>query len=302
MIQVALPPYSIVYEIDEISEIGEQYDNSEDIKQLTEAIKELNQHLSEIHETVESEEGDPEEDPSQVVEEEDPEPTEVEKKLESIEKSITEINEREKAKDQAEAEQESIRAAEELNNSKSSSTNLWTGQPFMTNKYISNVNNNYEIFNSNAFDIYKFEYGGSLNFVFSYSYIGSRTDHSVRIVFYDSSDNVITGLTNKAKPKVESRINFTTPVGCSYFYISLVKDSENVSLYSDTIGRTNIVHLDETADTHMYLTTPVENASINDVYTLSLSIRNLLLVFFLFWLSLKIFGLLRAAIERVMNR
>ena len=65
---------------------------------------------------------------------------------------------------------------------------------------------------------------------------------------------------------------------------------------------TVLTYLDETVDHHLYLTSEVENATINDVFTLSLSIRNLLLVFFLFWFCLKILGMLRAVVDRVANR
>lgn len=63
-----------------------------------------------------------------------------------------------------------------------------------------------------------------------------------------------------------------------------------------------LTFLDESVDHHLYLTSEVENATINDVFTLSLSIRNLLLVFFLFWFCLKILGMLRAVVDRVANR
>lgn len=71
---------------------------------------------------------------------------------------------------------------------------------------------------------------------------------------------------------------------------------------STEASTTSIVYEDETVDTHMYLSTPVENATTNDIYTLGLSIRNVLLLFLLIWICFKVFGLLRAAVDRVMNR
>lgn len=64
----------------------------------------------------------------------------------------------------------------------------------------------------------------------------------------------------------------------------------------------SITYLDENVDNHLYLTSQVENADVNDLFTIGLSIRNVLLLFMLLWLSLKIFGMIRAAVDRVMNR
>ena len=63
-----------------------------------------------------------------------------------------------------------------------------------------------------------------------------------------------------------------------------------------------INYLDETADTHLYLTSPVENATINDIYTMELSIRNVLVLALLLGLSLFFFKLVRTALERMLNR
>ena len=63
-----------------------------------------------------------------------------------------------------------------------------------------------------------------------------------------------------------------------------------------------LVYLDETVDTHLYLTSQVENATINDVYTIGLSIRNVLVLALLLGLSLFFFKLARTALERMLNR
>lgn len=63
-----------------------------------------------------------------------------------------------------------------------------------------------------------------------------------------------------------------------------------------------LTYLDETVDHHLYMTSEVENADINDIFTMLLSVRNVALLFMLLWLSLKIFGMIRAAVDRVMNR
>lgn len=64
----------------------------------------------------------------------------------------------------------------------------------------------------------------------------------------------------------------------------------------------SLVYLDETVDTHLYLTSQVENATINDVYTIGLSIRNVLVLALLLGLSLFFFKLVRTALERMLNR
>ena len=64
----------------------------------------------------------------------------------------------------------------------------------------------------------------------------------------------------------------------------------------------DLIYLDETVDSHLYLTSQVENADINDVYTMTLSIRNVCVLALLLALSFCIFKLLRTCLERMLNR
>ena len=63
-----------------------------------------------------------------------------------------------------------------------------------------------------------------------------------------------------------------------------------------------IIFSDSSADTHLYLSTEVENATLNDLYSIALSTRNVLLLFLLLWLVLKLFGSLKNVICRIMNK
>lgn len=50
----------------------------------------------------------------------------------------------------------------------------------------------------------------------------------------------------------------------------------------NTEQSSGISYLDDTQDTNLYLSTQVENADLNDMYSLVLSTRNCCLLFFLF--------------------
>lgn len=63
-----------------------------------------------------------------------------------------------------------------------------------------------------------------------------------------------------------------------------------------------LVYLDETVDSHLYLTSQVENATMNDLYTMTLSIRNVAVLALLIFLSLGLFKLVRTGLERMLNR
>lgn len=57
-----------------------------------------------------------------------------------------------------------------------------------------------------------------------------------------------------------------------------------------------------TGDFNLYLSGKVENATINDIFSVGISIRNVLLVFFLAWLCLKLINGFKGALYRLMNR
>lgn len=64
----------------------------------------------------------------------------------------------------------------------------------------------------------------------------------------------------------------------------------------------DLVYLDDSVDSHLYLTSQVENADINDVYTMTLSIRNVCVLALLLGVSLFLLKLVRSAMERAFNR
>lgn len=63
-----------------------------------------------------------------------------------------------------------------------------------------------------------------------------------------------------------------------------------------------LVYLGSGTDTHLYLSSEVENADLNDVYSMLLSTRNVLLLFFLVFLILKVGSMLRDIFARLMNK
>lgn len=60
--------------------------------------------------------------------------------------------------------------------------------------------------------------------------------------------------------------------------------------------------VDHGADGHLYMAEQVENADLNDIYSMLWSTRNVVLLFMLLWLSVICFKLFRSAIERLFNR
>lgn len=63
-----------------------------------------------------------------------------------------------------------------------------------------------------------------------------------------------------------------------------------------------IVFLDDSADTHNYLSTPVENASLDDLYTVMLSTRNILLLFVIMYFMVRLLGALKNVLYRLMDK
>lgn len=60
---------------------------------------------------------------------------------------------------------------------------------------------------------------------------------------------------------------------------------------------------DNAVDEHLYLSgVPAEDASLNDLYAIALSTRNIVLLFFLFFCFFKFFGALKNLIYRIMNK
>ena len=62
------------------------------------------------------------------------------------------------------------------------------------------------------------------------------------------------------------------------------------------------VTIDHGADGHLYMAEQVENADLNDIYSMLWSTRNVVLLFMLMWLMVICFKFFRSAIERLFNR
>lgn len=83
----------------------------------------------------------------------------------------------------------------------------------------------------------------------------------------------------------------------------LVKMEQAKSATEETTEESSeLVYLDETVDNHLYLTSQVENATMDDLYTMTLSIRNVCVLALLLGLSLFFFKLVRTGLERMLNR
>ena len=61
------------------------------------------------------------------------------------------------------------------------------------------------------------------------------------------------------------------------------------------------VTIDHGADGHLYMAEQVENADLNDIYSMLWSTRNVVLLFMLMWLMVICFKFFRSAIERLFN-
>ena len=77
---------------------------------------------------------------------------------------------------------------------------------------------------------------------------------------------------------------------------------ESSSEDASTEESTELVYLDPTIDHSLYFTTQVENADLNDIYTIQLSIRNILLIFGLFALAFICYRMIRGTVDRLLNR
>ena len=86
------------------------------------------------------------------------------------------------------------------------------------------------------------------------------------------------------------------------FQVDGQKEKQEEKERSLAKSQSDLVFLDETVDNHLYLTSQVENADINDVYTMTLSIRNVCLLAFLIFLVLFFFRACRTVLERALNR
>lgn len=77
--------------------------------------------------------------------------------------------------------------------------------------------------------------------------------------------------------------------------------TEETSEEATTTGECDIEYITtegQIIDTRLYLSSPVVNASINDLYSISLSIRNILLVFGLLLILFKFKGMAHNAIHK----
>lgn len=79
-------------------------------------------------------------------------------------------------------------------------------------------------------------------------------------------------------------------------------NAEEATTEEATTEEPQLVYLGSGTDTHLYLSSEVENADLNDVYSMLLSTRNVLLLFFLVFLILKVGSMLRDIFARLMNK
>lgn len=56
---------------------------------------------------------------------------------------------------------------------------------------------------------------------------------------------------------------------------------------------------DQVVDTKLYLSTPVYNADLNDVYSIMLSTRNIVLLFFMVWLLFKVKTSIHSVLSKI---
>lgn len=78
-----------------------------------------------------------------------------------------------------------------------------------------------------------------------------------------------------------------------------IEDSTEGTLTNDSWSF--IDFLDESVDHHLYLSSEVQDASIDDVYSMLLSTRNIILLFFLVLLLWQSFRVLKSAFYKVFN-
>ena len=78
--------------------------------------------------------------------------------------------------------------------------------------------------------------------------------------------------------------------------------TEEVTTEEPTTEEPQLVYFGSGTDTHLYLSSEVENADLNDIYSMLLSTRNVLLLFFLVFLILKVGSMLRDIFARLMNK
>lgn len=83
---------------------------------------------------------------------------------------------------------------------------------------------------------------------------------------------------------------------------STEETSEEVKEESPEELTTETLVVDSSVDSHLYLSGTVQNATIDDLYALALSGRNIILLFFLLLVLWKLWGALKNAIFRIMDK
>lgn len=86
---------------------------------------------------------------------------------------------------------------------------------------------------------------------------------------------------------------------------SMIKSQqeEQIESTSEENNETSVdlTFLDPRADHHLYLSSEVEFANLNDIYSIALSIRNIILLLVLVLVGWKLFNLCKSAIYKMFN-
>lgn len=91
---------------------------------------------------------------------------------------------------------------------------------------------------------------------------------------------------------------YPTEAIVEYGYDYQYSDIEFLSKYDEEKSE----YVSQEVDNRPYLSSEVANVDINDVYTMVLSIRNVVLLWFLIWLILKTRGFIHSILDIVLER
>lgn len=108
-------------------------------------------------------------------------------------------------------------------------------------------------------------------------------------------------LRNEAVPAATSETTtekYSSEAIADYGYEYQYSDIEFLSPYDDEISE----YITQEVDNRPYLSSEVANADINDVYTMVLSIRNVVLLWFLIWMIFKCRGFIHSIFDIVLER
>lgn len=121
----------------------------------------------------------------------------------------------------------------------------------------------------------------------------------IKIVYKETTE--LEGNENGVSTEVSTEATseeYPTEAIANYGYEYQYSDIEFLSKYDEDASE----YVSQEVDNRPYLSSEVVNADINDVYTMVLSIRNVVLLWFLIWLVLKTRGFIHSILDIVMER